>query len=529
MVIGVIIPLMNYTVEFAKDKKCKIQFSLGNEEWKDALHSAYLEHGSKYKIQGFRPGKAPRGVIEQHYGSATFVEDAINYIFPKLYDQVLQERPDIDPVQVPKLDLAQVEPQVIFTAEFDIKPDVTLGRYQGNQVHDIDVSVDLDEINDYIRQEATKLSRKISVDRPVLQGDTVRFDFSGSVDGVKFDGGTAKDFELEIGSGQFIPGFEEQMVGMKVAEPKDIVVTFPAEYHQKSLAGKQAVFECLVHSISVNQVPELDDEFAKDVSVFDTFVEYKADVANKLQSQKQDKAKDTVDNNLLEIVVDNSQVDIPNSMVERQVDIMLRDFERMLSRNGLSIDSYLDMTKGDIKDLRAYHQPEALKIVKVNLVVEALIKHLDIQATDIDIANQLEHVAQVNNMTVEQVEQAIKDGHLDKDQVIYKSKLDKLQAYLRQHNTILPPLPKENKTASDEGQTGDTTKSSKKSAAKQPKDAKESKLATSDQSMEESKSTTKTTKTRSKTVVKPSDTTSVETTQPKSKVVASKPKAKTTK
>ncbi|MCL1944317.1 MAG: trigger factor [Firmicutes bacterium] len=453
---------MKYTIDNTNGKRCKVEFSLDNQEWQTALEEAYLANRDRFKIQGFRPGKAPRGIIEKHYGPAVFVEDAINIIFPKLYDKVLEENPNIQPVSAPDLDLATVEPTVVFSAEFDLMPKVVLGKYKGLEIHDIAVEIDDKEIQDQLASEAQKLARKVKVDRPVQLGDIVTFDFSGSVDGVKFDGGTAKDFELEMGSGQFIPGFEDQIVGMAVNEDRDIKVAFPTDYHEKSLAGKDAVFACKVNNISVNQIPEINDAFAKDVSVFDTLEDYKQDLKSKLMATKSKQATTTVDNNLLDMIVGDTKIEIPQSMIDRQIDVRLRDFEMMLSRNNMDLNKYLEMTQSNIKDMRTHFAKDAEKAVKVNLVVEELIKVENIQASDVDIANKLESIAKENNMTIEQVEQAIKDGQLDKEQVVHAAKLDKLQAFIRQHNTILPPKPTENTVSDAKAEPKKTTKTKPK-------------------------------------------------------------------
>ena len=465
---------MKYTIDKTKGKKCKVEFSLDPQEWQTALEDSYLRNRDKYKIQGFRPGKAPRGVIEKHYGSAVFVEDAISAAFSRFYDTVLEENPDLYPVEVPSLDIAKLEPNVVFVAEFDTRPEVVLGKYKGNQLHDISVEISSQQVDDFVEKEAKKVSRKVDVDRPVQLGDTIVFDFSGSMDGVKFDGGTAKEFELEIGSGQFIPGFEEQLIGMQKGQQRDVVITFPEQYHQKSLAGKESVFDCKLISVKVDEVPKIDDAFAKDVSIFDTLQEYKADVLDKLKAEKTKEAKNKLDTQLLDLISQQTKIDIPQSMIDRQLDVMMSDFERMLSRSGMTMQSYLEMTGADLKDLRSHHSKQAEISIKNSLIVEELLKVENIQASEVDIALELEIVAKDNNMTIEQIEQSIKDGQLDKDRVVHSVKIKKLKEFLLENNTILPSLSKVDDSKSSDS-TGDIAGKDKRGKSGKAKSAEEAK------------------------------------------------------
>ena len=518
---------MKYTIENEKGKKCKIQFTLDAQEWQSAMETSYLENRDQYKIQGFRPGKAPRGMIERHYGSAVFVEGAVSAAFKGPYDQVLDEHPEIFPVEVPSLDIVQLEPEVIFTAEFDTKPELVLGKYKGIEVHDIESTVLDEEIDSILEAEAKKLARKVEVDRAVELGDHVTFDFSGSVDGVKFDGGTAKDFELEIGSGQFIPGFEDQMVGMKKGEQRDVKVTFPEMYQEKTLAGKEAIFDCTVHAIKVEEVPAVDDDFAKDVSIFDTLAEYKADLTKTKLKEKTDRNAALVDNNILEIIAENTDITIPQSMIERQVDVAIHDFEHMLSHNGLSLQRYCDMTGSSVEDLRTHHRKNAETTVKLNLIVEELIKVEKIEATDIDIANELETIAKDNEMTIDQIQKALLDGQLDKDRVIYQVKLKKLQTFLRAVNIILPPLPKvEGEVTKKETKSNKADKVSKSDKADKSKEAKADAKAKDAKAETKSDAKAKETKTETKSDAKAKTDTKAKDTKTE---VKSETKAKETK
>ncbi|MDR3021251.1 MAG: trigger factor [Clostridiales bacterium] len=428
---------MKYTVENVKGSKCKIEFSLDKKEWDEAYDAAYIKNRSKYNIQGFRKGHAPRGIIEKHLGKGLFVEDAINIVFPKFYKIVLDENQDIVPVSTPTLDLVSLQPQVIFVAQFDTKPEVTLGKYVGLIVERPKVNITVDEVDAELLKVQDKLARKVAVNREIKQDDFVIFDFTGSVDGVKFDGGTAKDFELKIGSGQFIPGFEEQLKGLSLGATKDVKVTFPKDYHATDLAGKDAVFECKISEIKEEQRPTLDDEFAKDVSVFDTMVEYRADIERKLNEEAVKKSEIEIDNKLLNAVVEQTVVDIPQSMVESQIDYLIDGFDHMLQGRGLSLNQYMSMTNTSMTDLRAHHQKEALLAVRVRLTVESILKKEDIKCDEREVDLKLKTIADDNKMTLEEIKKVVDEGKLDLEQVQYSVRVDKLQKFLRDKNTIV--------------------------------------------------------------------------------------------
>lgn len=394
---------MSYTYEKISSNKAKLSFVFPAEEFDDAMSRAFLKIRKSINIPGFRRGKAPRKIVEAMYGESVLYDDAINLLFPDAYEAAVKEY-DLYPVDQPEFNLEEIGSgqDLKFNVEVYVRPDVTLGEYKG-----LEVEIDKQQVTDAmidaeINRDVDKASRTVDVeDRPVENGDIVNLDYAGSIDGVAFDGGTAQGQTLTIGSGNFIPGFEEQMIGMKIGEEKDLNVTFPAEYHSSEVAGKDAVFHVKVNGIQKVEKPELDDDFAADVSDFDTFAEYKADVVRRLTERVEKNNENAAKNALVEKAVENAQVDIPRAMIESQSDYMIREMEMNASYQGIRLDDYLKYMGMTREALKAQNEPEAIRRVKNELVIDAIRKAEGIEPTEEDIEKQIREQAERYGQDVE--------------------------------------------------------------------------------------------------------------------------------
>ena len=395
---------MSITVEKIATNKVKILFEVEAEKFDAAMAKAYLKVRNHVSIPGFRKGKAPRKMIENMYGEGIFYDEAFELIFDEVYGPAVEEN-KVEVVDRPEIEIQQIGAgkNLQFTAEVFVRPDVTLGEYKGVSVKKQTTLVTDVEVDARIEEERNKQATEIEVEgRAVVEGDTVNLDYAGSVDGVAFAGGTAQDQTLKIGSGSFIPGFEEQMIGMNIGEEKDLNVTFPEKYHSEELAGKAAVFHVKVNGITETQLPELDDDFAKDISEFDTLAEYKADIRAKLEAKAAERDNDVFTNNVLAKVMENTNVEIPEAMIERQIDSMMRDFEYRLMNQGLKLDDFMKYTGQDMKAFRENYRGQAIKSVKAHLVLEAIEKAEAIDATEEQIDKQLEAFAGQTGKSVEE-------------------------------------------------------------------------------------------------------------------------------
>ena len=374
------------------------------------MQQAYVKNGKHYNIAGFRKGKAPRKVIESMYGEGVFFEDAFELCWGDAYDAALEEN-GLTAVDKPTLDIEKIgkDEGVVFTAVVQLKPTVKLGAYKGIEVEQPTYTVEDADVNAEIEKEREKNARFVDVERAVENGDRVVIDYSGSVDGVQFDGGTAEEQTLVIGSNTFIPGFEEQLIGMNVGEERDITVTFPEEYHAENLAGKEAVFHIKLHNVQFKELPELDDEFAKDVSEFDTLAELIADKRKKMEEQAAKNEKIAIENIALKTVCDNAEVEVPECMTERQANYMLRDMGYRLQMSGISLEDYCRYAGTDLNALKASYHDEAASRVKMQLVIEAVGKAENVTCTDEEIAEVIKEYAENNDMPVEEFEKQISD------------------------------------------------------------------------------------------------------------------------
>ena len=408
---------MSLQVEKLEKNMAKLTIEASAEDFEKAIQKVYLKARGKINIPGFRKGKAPRKLIEKMYGTGVFYEDAANDLIPTAYAEALKEC-DLEIVSRPEINVTQIEAgkPFIFTAEVAVKPEVTLGEYKGVEVEKSDVEVTEEDINKEVDKERENNSRTIDVDdRAVENGDIIKLDFDGSVDGVPFEGGKAENYTLTIGSGSFIPGFEDQLIGTKIGEEKDVTVTFPEDYHEKSLAGKEAVFKCKVNAISVKELPEADDEFASEVSEFETLAEYKEDIKKKLTEKKEKAARAKKEAQAIEKAVENATMEIPDAMIDTQVQSMMEDLARRMQSQGLSLEQYFQFTGMDVKKMHDQMKPEALKRIQNSLVLEAVAKAENIEISDEKVDEEIAKMAEAYKMEVEKLKDLI--GESEKDQM----------------------------------------------------------------------------------------------------------------
>ena len=421
---------MKYKVENKKGQVL-ISFSIDAKEWESAIESVYQKTKGKYNFVGFRKGHVPRKVLENAYGKGFFYEDAFNEAFPKYYYEVLDKESKIFPVDRPDVDVTAIDDDgVKFTALVTVKPEVTLGEYKNLKIKKKIEAVTAKDVDDEINKMAEKNARMVEVSgRAVQNGDEVILDYSGSVNGVKFDGGTAEKQSLTIGSGMFIPGFEEQLVGMNIGEEKNINVKFPEEYHAEDLKGKDAVFAVKIHEIKVKEMPALDDEFAKDVSEFDTLKDLKADVKKNLTKQREEQADIKFENDLIDKATNNAKVDVPACMVESQIDSYLQEFEYQLSYQGIKLDDYVKYTNSSIDDLRKIYKERAEKTVKTRLVLEAIVNAEKITADAKSVDARIDELAKQIGKTKAEVKKNMHPEELDyvKNEVISKNVVEFLK------------------------------------------------------------------------------------------------------
>ena len=406
---------MSLQVEKLEKNMAKLTIEASAEDFEKAIQKVYLKARGKINIPGFRKGKAPRKLIEKMYGTGVFYEDAANDLIPTAYAEALKDC-DLEIVSRPEINVTQIEAgkPFIFTAEVAVKPEVTLGEYKGVEVEKSDVEVTEEDINKEVDKERENNSRTIDVDdRAVENGDIIKLDFDGSVDGVPFEGGKAENYTLTIGSGSFIPGFEDQLIGTKIGEEKDVTVTFPEDYHEKSLAGKEAVFKCKVNAISVKELPEADDEFASEVSEFETLAEYKEDIKKKLTEQKEKAARAKKEAQAIEKAVENATMEIPDAMIDTQVQSMMEDFARRMQSQGLSLEQYFQFTGMDVKKMHDQMKPEALKRIQNSLVLEAVAKAENIEISDEKVDEEIAKMAEAYKMEVEKLKGIIGDSERD--------------------------------------------------------------------------------------------------------------------
>ena len=417
---------MSLQVEKMEKNMAKLTIEVSAEDVEKAMQSAYQKAKGRISIPGFRKGKAPRKMIEQMYGKGVFLEDAVNALIPEHYSKALGEC-ELEIVSQPKIDLVQTEPgkALIFTAEVAVKPEVTLGEYKGVEVPKSEIEVTDEEVEAEVKKEQEKNSRTINVeDRAAQLNDIVTIDFEGSVDGVPFDGGQATEYPLTLGSNTFIPGFEDQLVGAKVGDDVDVKVTFPEEYQAKELAGKEAIFKCAVKKIEAKELPELDDDFAKDVSEFDTLAEYKEHVKTNLVEKKENEAKHAKEDAAVDKIIENAQMDIPEAMLETQCRQMLDDFSRRMQSQGLSMDQYFQFTGMTAEKMMEDMKPQALKRIQTRLVLEKVAEVENIQPTEEEVNEEISKMAEAYKMEADKLKELLGERELEqmkKDMAVQKA------------------------------------------------------------------------------------------------------------
>ena len=408
---------MSLQVENMEKNMAKLTIEVSAEELEKAIQGAYLKQRNKISVPGFRKGKVPRQMIEKMYGVGIFYEDAANALIPTAYGKAYDEC-ELDIVSQPKVEVVQLEKgkPFIFTAEVAVKPEVTLGEYKGLSVDKVSNRVTAKEVDAKLEEEQKKNARTVVVeDRAVQDGDEVVLDFEGFVDGVAFEGGKGENYPLTIGSGSFIPGFEEQLIGAEAEKEVEVNVTFPEEYHSEDLAGKAAVFKCTVHEIKAKELPELDDEFAAEVSEFDTLDAYKADIKAKIKEQKIADGNRKKEDQAVEKAVANATMEIPEAMIDTQVNQMAQDFAQRIQQQGLSMEQYFQFTGMTAESMMEELRPQAVKRIETRLVLEAIAKAENIEITDERIDEELAKMAEAYKMEVEKLKEFM--GENEKEQM----------------------------------------------------------------------------------------------------------------
>lgn len=406
---------MSSKVEKIEDNVAKLEIHVPPEDFAKAMEKAYRKNVKRFNIPGFRKGKAPMKIIEMQYGEGVFYEDAFDFVFPEAYRKAIDEN-QLEPVAQPEIDIETISKAegVVIKAEVAIKPEVELGTYKGIKVEKREVNIGDEEVALELESMREKNARLISVeDRGIKVGDTAIIDFKGFIDGEAFEGGEGTNHPLEIGSGQFIPGFEDQLVGVKVGEDAEVEVRFPEEYHAKEFAGKEAVFQVKVKEIKEKELPELDDEFAKDVSEFDTLEELKEDIKKRLQESEEHRIQHEVEDAVLAKVVENASMVIPEAMIRAEVDRMMGDFDYQLRMQGINLGDYFKYTNVNEDQFKDNLKEDAERKLEMDLTIEKIIEVEDIQANDQELEEELERVAKQYGQEVEKIKETFKDAQLE--------------------------------------------------------------------------------------------------------------------
>ena len=397
---------MNCKVEKTNNaNEVKLEITVEAEKFENAIKKVYFQNAKYFNIPGFRKGKAPQAIVEKYYGKEIFYEDAFNDIASEEYEKAIEES-KLEVVSRPKIDIVNMEKgkDVVFTAIVSTKPEVELGKYKGIEIEKIEYNVEESDIESNLKQMQEKNARVVSIETPVEKGNIAVIDFEGFVDGKAFEGGKGENYSLEIGSGSFIPGFEDQVIGMKIDEEKDVNVKFPEDYFSKDLAGKDATFKVKVHEIKKKELPELDDEFAKDVSEFDTLEELKNSIKQRLINENVQKAKYEKEDAVMKVVTSEMKADIPTGMVDVEVDNMVKDMEQRMSYQGLKLEQYLKMLNKTESEFRKEFEPQAIEAIKSRLALEAIIKNEKIEVTEREIKDKLEEMAKNYGKTADELE-----------------------------------------------------------------------------------------------------------------------------
>lgn len=408
-----------------KKNELKLEFKIEAEKFDEAMKKVYTKTAKYFNVPGFRKGKAPMHMVEKMYGTEIFYEDTFNELVPGIFEEELKNN-NIEAVSRPDIDIKQIGKgqELIFTAVIQTKPEVKLGKYKGIEIKKIEYNVSDDDVNHELKHMQEKNARLVSVERPVKDGDITVIDFEGSIDGVPFDGGKAENHELTIGSKQFIPGFEDQIIGMKLEEEKDIKVTFPEDYFSKDLAGKEATFKVKLHEIKEKELPKLDDDFAKDTSEFETLAELKKSIKEKLEEENKHRAKHETENAVIEAVADTVELDIPSGMIETEIDNMVKDVESRLSYQGLNLEQYLKIMGKTMEEFRKQYEEQAQKTVKIRLVLEAIQKDLAVKVEDSEIKDKIKEMSEAYSRKPEELEQNEQFKNYIEENLKYEKTID---------------------------------------------------------------------------------------------------------
>ena len=410
--------------------KVTLKITVDNNKFEEAVNKAYNKTKGKYNIPGFRKGKAPKVVIETQYGKGVFYNDAIDMLFPEVYPEAIKEL-NIDPIDRPDLDIEEISKDngLVMVVNVEVKPEFELGAYKGIEISKVDNTVSEEDVEARLNEMVNRNARLTSVEDKALEnGDTAVIDFEGFENGVAFEGGKGENYNLVIGSNTFIPGFEDQLVGKKAGEEVEVNVTFPEAYHAENLAGKPVVFNVKVNDVKVKEVPALDDEFAKDTTEFETLAELRADVKAKLEEQAKNAADAEMRNALVEKVSANTEVEVPEAMVQHQIDNMLMELNYQLQYQGLNLEQLLQMTGRGLDELREERRADAERLVKSSLVLEAIAEKENVEANDADVDAELEKMAAMYNMEVEKIKSSLRETDIEdiKGQLKIRKTLDLL-------------------------------------------------------------------------------------------------------
>ena len=421
---------MTSKLEQVEKNIVKLTIEVDAAVFEEAMEKSFKKNAGRFSVQGFRKGKAPRKIVERIYGEYTLYDDAVNFVVPSAYDEAVAEH-KLVPVDRPEVDVEKIGGgnNFVFTALVTVKPEVKLGKYKGLKLEKEIIAVTDEDIENEVKKEAEKNSRLVSVmDRPVKEQDTVYLDFEGFVDGVAFEGGKGENYPLVIGSGSFIPGFEEQLIGAELNQDTEVKVTFPEDYQSDELKGKEAIFKCKINEIKYKELPTIDDEFIQDISEFNTIDEYKADIKDKLEKAAEDKATVKHENTIIEKVSEKSEIDIPKVMVDKQVDAHIRDFEQNLRYQGMNLEQYISMLNTTMEDFRNNFAENSEKEVKAQLVIEEISKVEKIECTQEDKESKIAEIAVSYKKEPDEIKGMLREEDYEYicDQVIYKKTIDLL-------------------------------------------------------------------------------------------------------
>ncbi len=427
---------MSYTIRKKENNQLEVEIKISQEKWEQSIQKSYEETKGKYTVQGFRKGKAPRKVIEKQYGEGVFLDYALEIAFSEEYNDFLDKNLDIEPIAQPDVKIEKFEKEgIVLVATAPLMPEVKLGAYTGLTVERGKEKVKKSDVEEELKKIAERQARFVETDEEAKLGDYATIDFVGSVDGEIFDGGTAQGYRLELGSHSFIDTFEDQIVGMKVGDEKDVNVTFPENYHEKSLAGKPAVFKVTVQKIERKEIPEINDEFASNVSEFETLEDYKADIEKRLKEKLENEKERKVENDLIDAIVKSSEVEIPKILIDKQLDMFMRDLEMRLSYQGIKLDEYLTYLGKTIEDVRKEREEQAKETVKTRLVLEALVKKENMIVSEAELDAVLKETADKYKKSVEDYKKSLDNRTIAyfQNDILMKKLLD----FLKTNNNII--------------------------------------------------------------------------------------------